>query len=51
MKKQRFYFTREQLYALQYIISELECCYEFDGDGFENQVDWAKEIIQFKLQS
>ena len=49
--KQRFYFTRLQLRTLQYIIGELECCYEYDGDGFEEEVEWFKELIQNKLDS
>ena len=49
--KQRFYFTRDQLHSLRYIICELECDYEYDDDGFEDMVEWSKELIGNKLDS
>lgn len=49
MSKRGGYFTRDQLHSLRYIIKELECCYEYEEDGFEDMVDSIVELITYKL--
>ena len=50
MARRGGYFTREQLHFIRYVINELECCYEYDDDGFEEMVDSIKETITDKLK-